>query len=120
MGVHVLTTRRRMKAASAIDRQQHHRHHPLHACDMIPVGSKPRTIRRRIWRYVRPGTKLPHRDGRMLKEANSLSFNIKMRHQDIPWDQVRGMYKRLAHNYSHVDREVAWGTIRVFPTRVAG
>lgn len=49
---------------------------------------------------------------RVLEEANSLSFDLKMRHRDIPWDQVRGMRNRLAHDYSHVNREVVWGTIR--------
>lgn len=48
---------------------------------------------------------------RILEEANSLSFDLKSRYQAIPWDEVRGMRNRFAHDYSHVDRVIMWQTI---------
>lgn len=34
------------------------------------------------------------------------SFDLKSRYQAIPWDEVRGMRNRFAHDYSHVDRVI--------------
>lgn len=48
---------------------------------------------------------------RLLEEANSLSFEVKSEYSEVPWDAVRGMRNRLAHDYSHVDRAVVWETI---------
>lgn len=48
---------------------------------------------------------------RLLEEASSLSFETKTAYPEIPWDAVRGMRNRLAHDYSHVDRAIVWETI---------
>ena len=48
---------------------------------------------------------------RLLEEANSLSFEVKSEYSEVPWDAVRGMRNRLAHDYSHVDRAIVWETI---------
>ena len=48
---------------------------------------------------------------RLLEEASSLSFEVKSTYPEIPWDAVRGMRNRLAHDYSHVDRAIVWETI---------
>lgn len=48
---------------------------------------------------------------RILEEANSLSFDLKSRYSSVPWDEVRGMRNRFAHDYSHVDRVIVWHTI---------
>ena len=49
---------------------------------------------------------------RVLEEANSLTFQTKSAYPDIPWDLVRGMRNRLAHDYSHIDRLIVWETVR--------
>ena len=48
---------------------------------------------------------------RLLEEASSLSFEVKSIYPEVPWDAVRGMRNRLAHDYSHVDRVIVWETI---------
>lgn len=48
---------------------------------------------------------------RVLEEATSLSFELKSTHPEIPWDQVRGMRNRFAHDYAHLDRKTVWLTI---------
>lgn len=49
---------------------------------------------------------------RILEEANSLTFSTKTMYPDIPWDQIRGMRNRLAHDYSHIDRRTVWDTVQ--------
>lgn len=33
-------------------------------------------------------------------------------HQDLPWQQMRGMRNRMAHGYFDIDLDVVWDTVQ--------
>ncbi len=44
--------------------------------------------------------------------ANRISEAFRAAHAEIPWRQVVGMRNRLVHEYSRVDMEKVWETVR--------
>lgn len=48
---------------------------------------------------------------RITEEATSLSDRTKIEFPDIPWDAVRGVRNRLAHDYPGTDHESIWQSL---------
>lgn len=42
--------------------------------------------------------------------SNNLTEDFRAAHQDVPWQQVRGMRNRIVHEYFGVDIAVVWQT----------
>jgi len=40
-----------------------------------------------------------------------LSDELKARHADVPWDQIRGFCNRMAHGYLDLDLERVWDAV---------
>lgn len=54
---------------------------------------------------------------RILEEATNLDFETQFAYSQVPWNAVRGMRNRFAHDYGSVDAAIVWETIeRGFPT----
>ena len=47
---------------------------------------------------------------RMLEEAVNLTDGAKIAHADLPWDELRGMRNRLAHDYPGTNSDIVWET----------
>lgn len=45
---------------------------------------------------------------RVAEEASNLDYSTMAQYPDIPWDAVRGMRNRLAHDYRGVDAAYVW------------
>lgn len=66
--------------------------------------------------FVHPSTALARNtvDGihscvyRVAEEASNLDYATMSQYPDIPWDAVRGMRNRLAHDYRGVDGAFVW------------
>jgi uncharacterized protein with HEPN domain len=48
----------------------------------------------------------------MGEAAARVSAETRARRADMPWRQITGMRRRIAHNYLDVDLEVVWQVIR--------
>lgn len=48
---------------------------------------------------------------RILEEATNLSDGTKITFPHVPWDAIRGMRNRLAHDYPGTRFDVVWDTI---------
>lgn len=48
---------------------------------------------------------------RITEEATSLSDRTKIEFPEIPWDAVRGLRNRLAHDYPGTDHGMMWRTL---------
>ena len=44
--------------------------------------------------------------------ANHLSEEFKQQHNQIPWNEMRGIRNLMAHQYHSVDFEIIWDTSR--------
>ena len=44
--------------------------------------------------------------------ANKLSFDLKDKYKNVPWQDVMGMRHKLIHGYFGVDVEIIWETLR--------
>lgn len=44
--------------------------------------------------------------------ANHIPQSIKDKYPEIPWEQIRGMRNRIAHEYFSVDDAVIWKTAK--------
>lgn len=44
--------------------------------------------------------------------ASQLSDELKQRHPNLPWRQIRGFRNVAAHNYQHIDLSLVWDTIQ--------
>jgi len=42
--------------------------------------------------------------------ANHLSDEFKVKHNQIPWNAIRGMRNIVAHEYGNIDYEIVWET----------
>lgn len=47
---------------------------------------------------------------RMLEEAVNLTDGAKIAHASLPWDELRGMRNRLAHDYPGTNFDMVWET----------
>ena len=43
--------------------------------------------------------------------AGNIPENVRSRHPDIPWRDIRGMRSKLVHQYFGINMEVVWQTI---------
>ncbi len=43
--------------------------------------------------------------------AKNLSDEFINEHQDIPWNQIKGLHNIYAHEYHHIDSSMIWDTI---------
>lgn len=48
---------------------------------------------------------------RILEEATNLNDGTKVMFPDVPWDSIRGMRNRLAHDYPGTRFDMVWDTI---------
>ena len=44
--------------------------------------------------------------------TGQLSEEIKNASPDVPWNLIKGMRNLFAHDYSHVDNEIVWETLK--------
>jgi uncharacterized protein with HEPN domain len=40
--------------------------------------------------------------------ANRVSAGLKLKEASIPWAELVGLRNRIAHGYSHIDRQTVW------------
>ncbi len=45
--------------------------------------------------------------------AKKIPNSIRREHPDVPWQKMTGMRDKLIHDYSGVDYEIVWETIKV-------
>jgi uncharacterized protein with HEPN domain len=51
--------------------------------------------------------------------ANRLPEEVRSRHPEMPWAEIRGMRNRLIHAYELISEDVLWDTaVRDLPERV--
>ncbi len=48
---------------------------------------------------------------RVIEECSGLSFAVKSRYPDVPWDQITGMRNRLVHDYPGASLSMVWAAI---------
>lgn len=44
--------------------------------------------------------------------ANNMPEELKEKHVEIPWYEIKGMRNRIVHEYFGVDEKVLWDTIK--------
>lgn len=44
--------------------------------------------------------------------VNNIPDEIKIKYQDIPWDEIIGMRNKVIHEYFGVDADILWETIK--------
>lgn len=44
--------------------------------------------------------------------SNHVPDEIKRKYSEIPWQQIRGMRNRIAHEYFEVDEDILWATCK--------
>jgi uncharacterized protein with HEPN domain len=44
--------------------------------------------------------------------ARKISEEFQREHPEIPWEEIRGMRNRLVHEYSRINLEKIWETVR--------
>lgn len=44
--------------------------------------------------------------------SNNVPDAIKKKYSEIPWQQIRGMRNRIAHEYFEVDEDIVWATCK--------
>ena len=54
---------------------------------------------------------LYHGLARIVEECAGLSFFVKSRYPDVPWDEIVGMRNRLVHDYPGASMGVIWSAI---------
>jgi uncharacterized protein with HEPN domain len=75
-------------------------------------------------RIVRPGTyedtvlvdTLYMNVYRVLEEASNIDFETQVVYRHVPWNSIRGMRNRFAHDYGGVNPAIVWETVQTgFP-----
>jgi uncharacterized protein with HEPN domain len=48
----------------------------------------------------------------MGEAVNNIPDEIKIKHPDIPWDEIIGMRNKIIHEYFGVDADILWETVK--------
>jgi uncharacterized protein with HEPN domain len=48
---------------------------------------------------------------RVVEECVQLSFSLKSRYPEVPWDQIGGLRNRLVHDYPGTSLDIVWSVI---------
>lgn len=48
----------------------------------------------------------------MGEASNHIPDEIKDKYAEIPWNEIRGMRNRIAHEYFEIDEDLVWETIK--------
>ncbi len=48
------------------------------------------------------------------EEINKISDELKVEHSDIPWQSIKGMRNRIAHDYRGLDPTIPYNTIKQY------
>ena len=44
--------------------------------------------------------------------SNHIPTEVKQKYPEIPWNQIKGMRNRIAHEYFEIDEKVVWATCK--------
>jgi len=44
--------------------------------------------------------------------VKGLSFDLRKKHRDVPWQEIAGMRDRLIHHYAGVNWDIVWDVIQ--------
>ena len=45
--------------------------------------------------------------------SNHVPPEIKQKYPEVPWNQIRGMRNRIAHEYFEIDESIVWATCKI-------
>jgi len=51
------------------------------------------------------------RIGVMGEAVGYLPDDLKKKHPEVPWQEIKGMRNKLVHDYGHVDLDLVWAVV---------